>query len=49
MVNLINSSSGLSGSTDNKFPNFVLPGTYDSGFGIRLMVKDMRIAVDLAP
>lgn len=48
MVELINSSSGRSGSTDNKFPNFVLPGTYDSGFGMKLMVKDMRIAVDLA-
>ncbi|MEU1518346.1 NAD(P)-dependent oxidoreductase [Streptomyces sp. NPDC005811] len=48
MVELINSSSGRSGSTDNKFPNFVLPGTYDSGFGMRLMVKDMRIAVGLA-
>ncbi|MER6562325.1 NAD(P)-dependent oxidoreductase [Streptomyces sp. NPDC001027] len=48
MVDLINTSSGRSGSTDNKFPNFVLPGTYDSGFGLRLMVKDMRIAVDLA-
>ncbi|MGW0948151.1 NAD(P)-dependent oxidoreductase [Streptomyces sp. NPDC002623] len=48
VVELINSSSGRSGSTDNKFPNFVLPGTYDSGFGLRLMVKDMRIAVGLA-
>ncbi len=48
MVELINTSSGRSGSTDNKFPNFVLPGGYDSGFGMRLMVKDMRIAVDLA-
>jgi 3-hydroxyisobutyrate dehydrogenase len=48
MVDLINSSSGRSGSTDNKFPNFVLTGTYNSGFGMRLMVKDMRIAVDLA-
>ncbi|MDQ1042386.1 NAD(P)-dependent oxidoreductase [Streptomyces sp. V4I2] len=48
MVELINASSGRSGSTDNKFPNFVLPGTYDSGFGMKLMVKDMRIAVDLA-
>ena len=48
MVELINTSSGRSGSTDNKFPSFVLPGTYDSGFGMNLMVKDMRIAVDLA-
>jgi 3-hydroxyisobutyrate dehydrogenase len=48
MVELINSSSGRSGSTDNKFPNFVLPGSYDSGFGMNLMLKDMRIAVGLA-
>jgi 3-hydroxyisobutyrate dehydrogenase len=48
MVDLINTSSGRSGSTDNKFPNFVLPGGYDSGFGMKLMVKDMRIALDLA-
>ncbi|MGN9843613.1 NAD(P)-dependent oxidoreductase [Nonomuraea sp. H19] len=48
MVELINAASGRSGSTDNKFPNFVLPGTYDSGFGMNLMVKDMRIAVHLA-
>lgn len=48
MVSLINTSSGRSGSTDNKFPNFVLPETFDSGFGLSLMLKDMRIATRLA-
>lgn len=48
MVALLNTSSGRSGSTDNKFPNFVLPETYDSGFGLSLMLKDMRIATRLA-
>ena len=48
MVDVINGSSGRSGSTDNKWPNFVLPGSFDSGFGLRLMLKDMRIATDLA-
>jgi 3-hydroxyisobutyrate dehydrogenase len=48
MLEIFNSSSGRSGSTENKWPNFVLPGTFDSGFGLRLMLKDMRIAVDLA-
>jgi 3-hydroxyisobutyrate dehydrogenase len=48
MLSVFNGSSGRSGSTDNKWPNFILPGTYDSGFGLRLMVKDMRIATDLA-
>ncbi|GIM92044.1 NAD(P)-dependent oxidoreductase [Paractinoplanes toevensis] len=48
MLEIFNRSSGRSGSTENKWPNFVLPGTFDSGFGLRLMLKDMRIAVGLA-
>jgi 3-hydroxyisobutyrate dehydrogenase len=48
MLDVFNSSSGQSGSTRNKWPNFVLPGTFDSGFALRLMVKDMRIALGLA-
>ncbi|SDH42610.1 NAD(P)-dependent oxidoreductase [Agrococcus jejuensis] len=48
MLSVFNGSSGKSGSTENKWPNFVLPGTFDSGFGLRLMLKDMRIATGLA-
>jgi 3-hydroxyisobutyrate dehydrogenase len=48
MLDIFNGSSGKSGSTENKWPNFILPGTFDSGFGLRLMLKDMRIAVDMA-
>jgi len=48
VLDVVNTSSGRSGSTQNKWPNFVLPETYDSGFGLRLMLKDMRIALDLA-
>lgn len=48
MLDALNGSSGRSGSTENKWPNFILPGTFDSGFGLRLMLKDMRIANDLA-
>ncbi|GID30724.1 NAD(P)-dependent oxidoreductase [Paractinoplanes brasiliensis] len=48
MLEIFNGSSGRSGSTENKWPSFVLPGTFDSGFGLRLMLKDMRIAVGLA-
>jgi len=47
LLSIFNSSSGRSGSTENKWPNFILPGTFNSGFGIRLMVKDMNIAVEL--
>jgi 3-hydroxyisobutyrate dehydrogenase len=48
MLSIFNASSGRSGSTQNKWPNFVLTKTYDSGFGLRLMLKDMRIAVQLS-
>jgi 3-hydroxyisobutyrate dehydrogenase len=48
MLTVFNGSSGRSGSTENKWPNFILPETYNSGFGLRLMLKDMRIAVQLA-
>ncbi|MBK1788020.1 NAD(P)-dependent oxidoreductase [Prauserella cavernicola] len=48
MLAIVNGSSGRSGSTDNKWPNFILPGGYDSGFALRLMLKDMRIAADLS-
>jgi 3-hydroxyisobutyrate dehydrogenase len=48
MLSVINASSGQSASSTNKLPKFVLPETYDSGFGLRLMLKDMRIATDLA-
>jgi 3-hydroxyisobutyrate dehydrogenase len=48
MLSVFNGSSGRSGSTDNKWPNFILPGGYDSGFGLRLMLKDMKIATALA-
>ncbi|WP_262103871.1 NAD(P)-dependent oxidoreductase [Arthrobacter sp. Marseille-P9274] len=48
MLEVFNSSSGRSGSTENKWPNFVLTGGYNSGFGLGLMLKDMRIATQLA-
>jgi 3-hydroxyisobutyrate dehydrogenase len=48
VLDIVNTSSGRSGSTEQKFPRFVLPGTYDSGFGLRLMLKDMKVAVELA-
>ena len=48
MLAVFNTSSGRSGSTENKMPNFILPQTFNSGFGLRLMLKDMKIAVQLA-
>jgi 3-hydroxyisobutyrate dehydrogenase len=48
ILDVVNGSSGRSGSTMTKWPDFILTGSYDSGFRLRLMVKDMRIAIELA-
>lgn len=48
MLDAINTSSGRSFSTEYKWPSFVVPETFDSGFALRLLVKDARIATSLA-
>jgi len=47
MLDIINGSSGRSGSTENKWPNYVLTEKFDAGFTIRLLVKDMRLALGI--
>lgn len=47
VLDAINTSSGRSGSTENKWPNFIVQRSYSSGFALSLMLKDLRIAVDL--
>ncbi|HWL30977.1 MAG TPA: NAD(P)-dependent oxidoreductase [Xanthobacteraceae bacterium] len=43
MVEVINAGSGMNTATTQKFPRSVLPGTFDYGFGMGLMVKDVRL------
>jgi 3-hydroxyisobutyrate dehydrogenase-like beta-hydroxyacid dehydrogenase len=43
MVEVINAGSGMNTGTTQKFPRSVLPGTFDYGFGMGLMVKDVRL------
>ena len=47
MLEIINGSSGRSASTENKWPNYVLTEKYDAGFSIRLMVKDIKLALGI--
>lgn len=47
MLAVFNASSGRSGSTELKWPEYVLTGRYDSGFALSLMVKDIGIALGL--
>ena len=44
MVDIINASTGRSNSSEHKFPTFVLPRTFNSGFYLGLMAKDLRFA-----
>lgn len=48
MLEIINGSSGRSASTENKWPNYIMTGKYDAGFAIRLMVKDIKLALAIA-
>ena len=47
MLEIINGSSGRSWSTENKWPNYILTEKYDAGFPVRLMVKDIKLALSI--
>lgn len=47
MTDVLNASSGRSNTTENKVKQFMLSGTYGSGFSLKLMAKDVRIAMNL--
>jgi len=48
IVDVINASTGRSNSSEHKFPTFVLPRNFNSGFFLGLMAKDLRFAKELA-
>lgn len=48
MVDVLNVSSGKSNSSEAKFKQFILSGSFGSGFGLDLMVKDLTIALSVA-
>lgn len=47
MTEVFNTASGSNFATQHKVRQFMLSGTYGSGFSLQLMVKDLKIAVDL--
>jgi 3-hydroxyisobutyrate dehydrogenase len=47
MLDVIDQSSGMSYNTRGKFRQHVLPRSWGSGFGLGLMAKDVRIALEL--
>jgi len=47
MVGVLNASTGRSQASEVKYPRHVLTGSYDSGFAMDLMIKDLGIAQSL--
>jgi 3-hydroxyisobutyrate dehydrogenase len=48
MTDVLNASSGRSNTSENKVKQFMLSGTFASGFALQLMNKDLKIARALA-
>lgn len=48
IIDVLNASSGKNNATDVKMKQFVLSGTFASGFALGLMAKDIGIASELA-
>jgi 3-hydroxyisobutyrate dehydrogenase-like beta-hydroxyacid dehydrogenase len=48
MIDVINSGSGRSTATEQKFPQSILPRTFNYGFATGLMLKDVRLCVEEA-
>ena len=47
-IEVINSSTGRSNSTEVKFPPYILTGEFGDGFAASLMEKDLKIALEVA-
>ena len=48
MIAVINAGSGRTTASDQKFPQAILPRTFDYGFATALMLKDVRLCFDEA-
>jgi 3-hydroxyisobutyrate dehydrogenase-like beta-hydroxyacid dehydrogenase len=48
MIDVINAGSGRTTASEGKFPQTVLPRTFDYGFATALMLKDVRLCVEEA-
>jgi len=48
MIDVINAGSGRSRASDQKFPQSILPRSFDYGFATALMLKDVRLCFDEA-
>ena len=48
MVDVINAGSGRNTASEDKFPRAILPRSFDMGFAMALMTKDVKLCLDEA-
>jgi 3-hydroxyisobutyrate dehydrogenase-like beta-hydroxyacid dehydrogenase len=48
IVDVINAGTGKNSATENKIPKFVIPRTFNGGFALALMTKDVRLCLEEA-
>jgi len=48
MIDVINAGSGRTTASDQKFPQSILPRTFNYGFATALMLKDVRLCAEEA-
>ena len=48
MTDILNVSSGRNNTTEHKLKQFIISQSFDAGFPLRLMAKDVRTADDMA-
>jgi len=48
LLEIFNHSTGRNTASEQKYPAYVLPRSFNSGFALGLMAKDLRIALGLA-
>jgi 3-hydroxyisobutyrate dehydrogenase-like beta-hydroxyacid dehydrogenase len=48
MIDVINAGSGRNTATEDKFPRSILPRSFDYGFALGLMTKDVKLCIDEA-
>src|SRR5205807_2609755 len=48
ILDVINSGTGRNSASDDKFPRFVVPRTFNLGFALGLLNKDLRLCLEEA-
>lgn len=48
MLKVVNTSTGRNTTTEDRFPKYILPRTFDYGFKMDLMCKDLKLCLEEA-